>query len=190
MEPMMKRNIRNTLFSATLIGGLLLPALASAHPGHTEAGYTWFTGLLHPLTGIDHLLMLLIAGLWPFFTGMKHKTLIPTGFLAFMLAGIGLGLLGMSPPLFETVILLCLGATAVMLITGYKLNNKVSMILFAIAGLAHGFAHASAMPLNSNGAEFILGLVTSSAALLLASFLVSQSVVRFKQQSHIAKMPD
>ena len=46
------------LAAATL---LILPALAQAHPGH--AGDTGFAaGLLHPFTGIDHVLGLMVAG--------------------------------------------------------------------------------------------------------------------------------
>jgi urease accessory protein len=40
---------------------LLLPALAHAHPGHAPDA-TFAAGALHPLTGVDHLLLLAFAG--------------------------------------------------------------------------------------------------------------------------------
>ncbi|MFL5291384.1 MAG: HupE/UreJ family protein, partial [Myxococcales bacterium] len=41
----------------------LAPLPALAHPGHAEAlGFT--AGLLHPLTGADHMLAMLMVGLW------------------------------------------------------------------------------------------------------------------------------
>jgi urease accessory protein len=45
-----------------LLSGLALSLPAAAHPGHAETGFA--AGLLHPLTGLDHLLALLAVGLW------------------------------------------------------------------------------------------------------------------------------
>ncbi len=44
---------------ATLI---LLPLPALAHTGHDAGGFA--SGLLHPLTGSDHLLAMFAVGLW------------------------------------------------------------------------------------------------------------------------------
>ncbi len=38
----------------------LLPALAHAHPGHGDAGV--LDGLVHPFSGLDHLLGIAVAG--------------------------------------------------------------------------------------------------------------------------------
>ena len=48
------------LFATAFLAAASLPALA--HPGHVEMGFA--DGMLHPLTGIDHLLALLAAGIW------------------------------------------------------------------------------------------------------------------------------
>jgi urease accessory protein len=47
--------------AALLLACLPLPALA--HSGHPEAAGL-VAGLLHPLTGADHLLALLAVGIW------------------------------------------------------------------------------------------------------------------------------
>ncbi len=41
----------------TAIALMLLATPAFAHPGHMEHGFS--SGVLHPLTGLDHLMMLL-----------------------------------------------------------------------------------------------------------------------------------
>lgn len=45
---------------------LLASSVALAHPGHVtvSSGSMLAVGLLHPLTGIDHLLAMLAVGLW------------------------------------------------------------------------------------------------------------------------------
>lgn len=43
------------------LAALLAPALAHAHPGHAQDA-SFAAGALHPLTGVDHLLLLALAG--------------------------------------------------------------------------------------------------------------------------------
>jgi hydrogenase/urease accessory protein HupE len=47
-------------FAAAAAG--LLPAIALAHPGHSETS-SFFAGALHPLAGIDHLAGFIVVGL-------------------------------------------------------------------------------------------------------------------------------
>lgn len=51
---------------AAAAGMLLASSVALAHPGHATVspGNMLAAGLLHPLTGIDHLLAMLAVGLW------------------------------------------------------------------------------------------------------------------------------
>lgn len=46
----------------TLAVAAFTPALALAHPGHGADG-SFATGALHPLSGVDHIVALLVAGL-------------------------------------------------------------------------------------------------------------------------------
>ena len=58
-----------------------VPALA--HPGHGTDSFQ--AGFLHPLTGLDHLLMLTGAGVLSALSG--RKLLLPLATLGMMLAG-------------------------------------------------------------------------------------------------------
>jgi urease accessory protein len=56
------RNRRTLPNRIALLALSTLPALAQAHPGHGyDAGFA--AGALHPFTGLDHLLGIVIAGL-------------------------------------------------------------------------------------------------------------------------------
>jgi urease accessory protein len=57
----MKRARRN-LVRLTTVATVLLPTLGLAHPGHMETS-SFALGALHPLTGIDHVLGFIAAGL-------------------------------------------------------------------------------------------------------------------------------
>src|SRR5690606_11637820 len=69
----------------------LFPAVAFAHPGHEMASMA--AGFLHPLTGLDHLLVMLAVGLWAGKTGGKARWQLPLIFMLVMAVG---GLAGMS----------------------------------------------------------------------------------------------
>ena len=64
---------------------LAAPALAFAHPGHGDSGL--LNGLLHPITGLDHILAMLAVGLWAASFGGKARWTVPTAFVSMMAAG-------------------------------------------------------------------------------------------------------
>lgn len=86
---------RLLIFTASL---LLLPALIPAH-AHTGAGVVapgYLTGILHPLSGIDHVLVMLGIGLCGGASGGRLRWLLPVVFLSFMAGGQGLILPGFT----------------------------------------------------------------------------------------------
>src|SRR3546814_12475962 len=80
----------------TLFRSLPLIALAapvSAHAGHdTLAGFA--AGLLHPLSGVDHLLAMLMVGLWAGIAFPRFWWVCPAAFISFMLGGFAHGAAG------------------------------------------------------------------------------------------------
>ena len=62
---------------------LLLPALAQAHPGHGgDAGF--IAGVMHPLTGLDHLLGIVAAGALLGWLPQRRRWLVCGGFLGLL----------------------------------------------------------------------------------------------------------
>ncbi len=60
----------NLLFTGCLSLALLLSAAADAHTG-VELTNRFMDGLTHPVTGIDHLLLALLVGVWAYRRGIS-----------------------------------------------------------------------------------------------------------------------
>jgi len=142
---------------------LLVAAPAFAHPGHDANPLQ--DGLLHPLTGLDHLLMLLGTGVLAALTG---RTLaLPLLTLCAMFGGALLGhLFGAVPGMEPMIIGSLLVAAAALLFKRRQLVLALAMPLFA---LFHGWAHGVEA---SPGAFWVFsaGFVSVSGLLLLAGF--------------------
>jgi len=133
----------------------LMAGPAMAHPGH---GFGFEAGVLHPLTGADHMAAMLAVGLW---SGIALKR-VWAGALVFM-AGLTVGALsGVTLAVTEPVILLSLLALGLMVAFARK-GGAVVAPLALIGGFAlvHGIAHGG----EGQGAGFILGMLAGSAAL-------------------------
>jgi len=145
---------------------LLMVALpAFAHPGHDSNPL--HDGLLHPLTGLDHLLMLLGTGVLAALT--RRNLSLPLATLAAMFAGAVCGHLFGGMLGMETVIAVSvLVAAAAVLLPSRQLLLALAMPVFA---LFHGWAHGvEATP--SAFWLFSAGFVAVSGLLLVVGFAV------------------
>ena len=69
------------------LGLLSLAAPAFAHPGHDPASAGFLAGIAHPLLGLDHLLAMLVVGVWAAQAGGRARWFLPASFLALMACG-------------------------------------------------------------------------------------------------------
>src|SRR5271166_5726369 len=84
-----------------VIGAVLAPALAQAHPLPGE--HTSFaSGFNHPLHGLDHILAMVAVGLWAAQMGGRARWLVPATFVSLMAVGGALGIAGMPLPGVES----------------------------------------------------------------------------------------
>jgi len=150
---------------AVLALGVAAPALA--HPGHgLDSGLV--AGLLHPLTGVDHLLAMLAVGLWS--RQQRHGALLAPTFLLMMALGAAAGG-GVRPHALElsvaaTVILLgALAACAPAL--QRRVPPPLAMATVGACAFVHGLAHGSELAGLASGVGFIL----ASLALMLIGAL-------------------
>jgi urease accessory protein len=155
-------NILKTTAGGTALA-LLLAAPALAHPGHGEASFA--QGLLHPFSGLDHLLAMLSVGLWASLRGGRALWVWPAGFLVAMLAGFELGQTGPALSLVEPAVLASVIALGTLTAAAARLPLAPGVAMIAACGLAHGYAHGVEAP--GAGAEFPFGFVISTAALHL-----------------------
>ncbi len=147
-----------------LLAALTMSAPALAHPGHLQmSGFA--AGLLHPLTGLDHLAAMLMVGLWAGTVFRKQLIVPPFAFVAFMLVGFVYGAMGGVLPLTEMLILASVIMLGAMVLFEVKPPLAAASALIALFAFAHGHAHGAEMPTDTNIVSFGAGFALMSAAL-------------------------
>ena len=112
--------MRIVVLALTLIAIFASPAFA--HPGPDHA-HSFADGVLHPLTGADHVFTMASVGLWAIIVGGRTIWMWPTAFLGAMLAGFVAALFGLQISFAESAI------TASIVVMG----------LLAVGGVCLGF---------------------------------------------------
>lgn len=161
----MMNAIRKSRGLLVLAAALAAPAAAYAHPGHAGPEASGFTaGLLHPLTGADHLLAMIAVGLWAAMRGGRATWAWPTAFVAALLAGFGLAQMdGGGAAMVEPAVLASVIALGALTAADARVPTALGVGLMALFGAAHGYAHGA----EAGGAGFALGMVASTATLHL-----------------------
>jgi urease accessory protein len=179
----MKR-ISSKLFLA--LGFLvLLPNLASAHilPG-TSHGFN--NGLMHPLTGWDHLLAMFAVGLWAAQHRGRAVWMIPLAFVSVMVLGGVLGVAGAVMPGVELGIALSVLALGALVATRTRFTPTLSMGIVGVFALFHGFAHGHEMPASAGALQFSVGFVISTLLLHGLGIAVGLGLQRQPQALRLA----
>ena len=102
----------------------LAPLAAQAHPGH-DLHATFSVGAIHPLTGLDHLMLLLGLGAWSAQQGGAMRWELPLTFMALMLGGALLGIDIPAPVMLEQ------GIAASVLLTGLLVSRALRLSNFS-----------------------------------------------------------
>lgn len=157
-----------TMMHARIVAAAAAIALcaepALAHPGHEhEAGFV--AGLLHPLTGLDHLAAMLAVGLWAGFSGAGRRWVWPAAFLAGMAGGIAIGWSSLLPAGIELAIAATLLALGGALVLRWSPAAAIGAAAVAVAGLVHGVVHGAEMPGSVFDMPLAAGLLVATAGL-------------------------
>ena len=182
---MITRALRRASLPASLA---LLPALAHAHPGH-ELATTFAAGLLHPLSGIDHLLAMLAIGVWAAQLGGRMRWAVPASFVLLMLAGAAL--VPQAGAHEAGVNTIEQGIAASVLVCGLLLAFAVRLppaACVAIAGgfaLLHGWVHAAEAPGIPHLTAYFAGFALTTAALHAMGFGAASWLARWKHGASI-----
>jgi urease accessory protein len=143
---------------------LCLPALAQAHTGggaHTHDAF--YAGLLHPLTGLDHLAAMVALGVWSALA-LRRVWLAPAAFVLMLAVGAITGMQGLGVPAIEPMI------AASLLVLGLLVAVRRSLPLVAALALAgffaffHGAAHGQELA-SEQAWPALAGMLLATAAL-------------------------
>ena len=153
---------------------LAMAGPAWAHPGH---GTGLIAGVLHPLTGPDHLAAMLLVGVWAGVLGRRMTALLPATFLAAILAGFGFGWAvhaGAMAMVAEMLIIASLLALGVAVAVTLRSPAVLGIGAVGLFGFAHGLAHGIEAPAGALPLGFALGFFLSTAALHAFGILLAE----------------
>jgi len=156
----MSSTIRWPLLAAGLV-------IASSAVGHEQQGQAagFITGLLHPVSGLDHVLAMVAVGLWGAQLGAPAIWLLPVTFPLMMACGGFLGLVGVPLPGVEIAI----ATSAILLGAMVALQARppllVATLLVAFFAVFHGHAHGTELPAGQSGLLYSVGFVVATGLL-------------------------
>jgi len=138
---------------------------ALAHPGHDISGFA--AGILHPFTGLDHMLAMLAVGLWAATLGGAAMWKTPAAFVLALLVGAGLGMHGSHQPLMTPFIALSVLLLGLAVALTLRVSETTSIAMVSLFALFHGYAHGAELPETSSSDLYLLGMTLASIALHL-----------------------
>lgn len=165
---LMTRSTRVALCCALSV----LPMFAFAHPGHDESGL--LAGVVHPLSGMDHLLAMFAVGLWAAQQQANARWMLPAAFVGCMLLGGLLGFNGFAVAYLETGIAASVLALGLLVAVAARPPLVVSIVITGFFGVIHGIAHGLELPEMSSPMGFAAGFVIATSALHAAGYALSR----------------
>jgi urease accessory protein len=140
---------------------------APAAHAHVQQGQAagFFTGLGHPVSGLDHVLAMIAVGLWGAQLGAPARWLLPVTFPMVMALGGMVGLLGVPLPGVEV------GIAASAILLGLAVTSALrpplaaAVALVGFLGIFHGHAHGTELPAGQSALLYSMGFVMATGCL-------------------------
>lgn len=170
--------------SRAVIALLFIPTLVMAHGLQGTAGLV--AGMLHPVSGADHLLAMLGVGILSVQLGGHRIWQIPSLFVSGLLVGGGLGIHGCSLIEIELMVALSLVVLGALIAFADKcvMSPLLAFLFVSVFGLFHGNAHGLEIPAMATPALYVTGFVVVSifihvVGIFLAEWMSSSQAAKF-----------
>lgn len=143
----------------------LLSLVAGPAGAHTGVGtaFSFQSGFLHPLGGVDHLLAMIAVGLLAAQLGGRALWLVPGAFVSMMVAGAIAGFAGIEIPGVEFGIVISIVAIALPVAFALGMPAALAMAYVGFFAIFHGFAHGAELPVDADAAPYIAGFALATA---------------------------
>ena len=143
--------------------------LAAALPAEAHVGIgttsSFAAGFAHPLSGLDHMTVMVAVGLWAALKGGRAIWAWPLAFVGVMLFGGALGMLHVPVPFVEPGILASVVALGLLVALAVDLPVSAGVAIIGLFALFHGHAHGTEVPENAGGLEYMAGFALATALL-------------------------
>lgn len=153
--------LKRIVATAVLLGVSAAPAFA--HLNLAEHG-SFMAGVSHPLFGLDHILAMVAVGLWAALLGGRAVWLVPTAFVATMLAGFAVALAGFGLPFVEPAIAASVVVIGLLALVALQVPTVVGMVMVGFFAFFHGYAHGGELG-DAGALSFCVGFAVSTAFL-------------------------
>jgi urease accessory protein len=125
----------------------------------------FLSGLMHPISGFDHVAAMIAVGLWGAQLGPPAMWLLPVTFPIVMAFGGFLGLLGMPLPGVEIGIALSAILLGLAVLTQTRPPLIAAAVLVGSFAIFHGHAHGAELPPGENPLVYSMGFVFATGCL-------------------------
>jgi len=171
----------------SIIASLLVPvAAAHAHTGGGALGGLQ-SGFLHPILGFDHLLAMLLVGIWGAQMGGRNVWTLPMVFPLVMAVGGFAGAAGLPLPGVEIAIAVSVIGLGLAVALAAKPAEWTAMVVVGLFAIFHGFAHGAELPAAADGTAYGIGFVLATGLIHLAGIGFGLAVIS-RQQGRLARV--
>ena len=149
------------------IPAILTPVVVFAHTGVGDTS-GFVHGFGHPISGLDHVLAMVMVGVFAWQLGGRALWLVPMTFVAVMAIGGALGVAGIGVPFVEIGIAVSVIALGAVVAFDLKAPTVVAMGVVGLFAVFHGHAHGAEIPDDAGGVAYTAGFMIATALLHLA----------------------
>lgn len=151
---------------------------ALAHTGsdlgnhHDSTVQSLLSGLMHPLSGTDHLAAMLAVGIWSA-VALRSTWQAPLAFVSMLAVGALAGFAGFQPAGVEPIIAASIVVLGLLISWRKGLSLGAVVALVGVFAFFHGVAHGAELAAGQQMAALV-GMVVSTAGLHLAGIRIGQ----------------
>jgi urease accessory protein len=167
--------IKPSLAAAVVV---LTPMVAFAHTGVGDtSGFA--RGFGHPMSGLDHIIAMLMVGVFAWQLGGRALWLLPIAFVSIMAVDGMLGIAGIGVPFVEIGIALSVVVLGAIVAFEIKAPAATATGVVGLFAIFHGHAHGAEIPEVGDGVAYAAGFMIATALLnlsgIIAGFLMGKA---------------
>jgi urease accessory protein len=160
--------LRLALFSIAVLA--VAPSAFAHERGGVAGGLA--SGLLHPLTGIDHMIAMVAVGIWGAQLGQPAIWLLPVTFPLVMAFGGVAGVLRVPLPMPEVAIALSAVVLGAAVAVRAQVPFAAAAVVVGVFAIFHGHAHGVELPRAASPLAYGAGFVVATGALHLSGIAI------------------